>query len=395
MSTAPMLVNRHTGQQLHLGWKPTPKERLKRVPQLHHYYSPMHAGVLPAEWDYSDTALTSFLTMLGNNKVGDCSIAAVLKQCGLTSANRPDPKELVSNDTEALTQYPVICGPGDQGCYVPDVLDYWMKTGLTCGGVVTKIAGYAQVDVNNPLLLATALYLTGSLHGGLMITQNQYQNAAPDAVWDVDTSPVIGGHSIPLAGRKSAGFRFGTWAMRLFITQAALQAPYAQAEVFAVFDSQWFNKDGWSAHGFNVAQLHTAFAALQAGTIPPIPDPVSPPPAPGPIVPPVDPPGPAPAGGALTAQGTVNFFGNNLPVTLTGTVSAPASTRRRFSWWALAKDVSAIISDGRNQNWPAVATDVEKLLTYLGVVLPAEAHMQLMNACRNRFLTLPATDPGA
>ena len=80
--TAPGLKNLHLNASPHLGWKPTPAARLAKIPTFASYLGRMSSGVLPAEWDYSDSALASFLQTLGNLQQGDCSIAAVLKQAG-------------------------------------------------------------------------------------------------------------------------------------------------------------------------------------------------------------------------------------------------------------------------------------------------------------------------
>lgn len=378
-------VNKHTGKALQLGWRPTPPERLARIPRFKTYVHKMSAGVLPAEFDYSDSAKASFLQMLGNNIAGDCTIAAVLKQAGLASANRPGPKELVSSDREALQQYPTICGPGDQGCYIPDVLDYWRDEGLMVGGVKTRILGYVLVDPTNELETAKALFLSGSLHCGLMISQQQYDEAAPDAVWDADTSPIIGGHSIPLAGRKKAGWRMGTWGMKCFITSRALADPRAQTELYAVIDEQWFGQGGLNSFGVDAAHLQSDLAVIAGGGDVPIPDPTPTPVPPGPQ------PGPGPAPLWQWAH-DFNLFGFTL--SLTAALShAPASGSVSANWWDVASAAWAIVHALRAGDWTAAAQALTDLITALGQVLAGRdvPHLrQMMQGARKALASLPA-----
>lgn len=379
--TAPNFKNKFTGNSPHLGWKPTPPDRLAKIPRFGNYVNRFAAGKLPAEFDYSDTALASFLQMLGNNQQGCCTITAVLKQAGLASANRPGPKELVSNDREALQQYPRICGPGDNGCYIPDVLDWWRDRGIAVAGVTTKILGYVLVDPKNELLIAKALYLCGSLHAGLMITQRQYEDAAPDAVWDADGSPIVGGHSIPLAGRKPQGWRMGTWAMKCFITNRALAAPRAGTELYAVIDEQWFGKEGLNNFGVDAARLKKDLETIAGGGDVPVPDPEPPTPP--------TPPVPDPDGWQWHIERTVNVFGHAVRVYAGFDVGQLKTNAAALDWWRVAGDVVELVRALAARDAARIIAAALKLLTDLGLKVTTLQLIAIADALQRESETWP------
>ena len=190
--------------------------------------------------------------MDGNDQAGDCSVAAVFHQEGVLSANRPSPSEVVGTAKEALSQYPIICGRGDQGCYIPDVLDYWRDKGITMGGKVTRISGYVLVDAKNLLLQKIAAYLFGGLHAGINLPQSWYESAAPGVVWGDDTSPIIGGHSIALPDFDGTSWSVSTWALLCAVDPAALMSPRIDPEIYAVLGLDWADNSGLSRRTVSV-----------------------------------------------------------------------------------------------------------------------------------------------
>jgi hypothetical protein len=350
-----------------LGWKPTPPDRLRKVVRLARHYNPAAgAGSIPAT-SYRTAAAKSLATMLRNNALGCCTISAVGHQAGVDSANRPSPRELVMLDKEVNVQYPQICGAGDNGCYIPDVLDWWRDKGITIAGVRTRIAGYALVDARDVTLLRTAIYLFGAAHAGFMITSDQYQNASPSALWTADTSPIVGGHSIGLVDEDESRLQCSTWGMVVPGDFGFLAAPRAQSEVYVILSDQWTDASGMAAHGINAKTLADDLAIVKAGGVPPLdPAPTPPPPTP--------PPTPGPSGGQWSGDGFVNMFGQMLPIKMQGTFATATAQMGSANLWVILADVGQMIADGAAKNWAALAADVAKLLNDLGIYpTPAQA----------------------
>jgi hypothetical protein len=380
MIAPPTLKNRYFGRAMRLGWNPTPPERLKRVPHLERYVKMRMGAVPPLPTNYRANATKSLAAMLLNDRLSDCTIAAVGHQVGVESAARPGGRELVMLDAEASSAYTTLCGAGDNGCYIPDVLDGWMKNGIVVNGQLVKIGGYALVDAANVPLLQLALYLFGPLHFGFMLTQNQYTSASPGATWQADGSPIVGGHSVAIVDADPDKWHVSTWGIQLLAMIDTFTAPTAQSECYVVLSDQWASAGNLAANGVDVATLAADMAILKSGGTPPLP--TSPPP----------PPPPAPGGaGALTADGTIDITSAPWKVHLDGTVAtAPTGTAGAgFSIWTILGDVAKIIADGRSKNWTAVAADVAQLLTDLGVVLPQSEMMDLADALMVHAETMP------
>lgn len=101
-----------------------------------------------------------------------------------------------------------------------------------------------------------------------------------------------------------------------------------------------------------------------------VPYPASPTPPP--------PPPPPPDGGIVTLNGILNFFGQELPMALTGSIAQSAGHPVTINTWAVIADLAAIYSDIRAKNWPALAVDVSKLLADLGATLTRAERLKLI-----------------
>src|SRR5207248_687488 len=93
----------------------------------------------PASCDYYTKAAPSVSRMYRNNVKGCCVISGKFHLLGIWTANDTDsPGVALATDTEVDSQYARICGPGDNGCYIPAVLDWFKKNGLVLGGKTYK-----------------------------------------------------------------------------------------------------------------------------------------------------------------------------------------------------------------------------------------------------------------
>ncbi len=97
---------------------------------------------LPTSINRRDAAAKSIARMYLNDQLGDCVIAGKGHALGVWSANDSDSGGVVlATDAEIKQQYQAICGPGDNGCVITNVLDVMRSKGFQAGGKLYKIDG--------------------------------------------------------------------------------------------------------------------------------------------------------------------------------------------------------------------------------------------------------------
>jgi hypothetical protein len=179
-------------------------------------------------------------------------------------------------DSEVLNSYHKICGPGDNGCNISAVLDYFKSNGLTVAGQTHKIDGYCAVDGTSKLELQTALALFGSLTLGLNLPGSWANNAKPGFVWDVTSDRSVGGHDICACGYNEQGVQVCTWGMVGTVTWGAMADKNIVEEIYTQLSPDWYAKAALSPLGIDAATLAADLAKLGGGTVPPLPDPTPP-----------------------------------------------------------------------------------------------------------------------
>lgn len=286
--------------------------RAKTIARLAPYVDTRRATAsLPEEVDWSAKAMASLKRVYLNDQYGDCVIAGKYHQVGIWSGNDTT-AAVLGTDKEVLDAYHKICGPGDNGCYIPDVLDAFQKDGLTLNGVKHRIDGYLFLDHTNKALVQTAIYLFGSLTLGINLP-NAW--TCTNCTWDTTNSPIVGGHDVCVCGFTKTGVKIATWGGIVEITWAAFLSSRWIEESYVQLSPDWYNADNLSPNGVNVQALRDALAAIGGGNTPPIPDPgpVPPPIPPGPTPPPVPvPPVPSTFTINIPPQPVIGPFGLNL-----------------------------------------------------------------------------------
>ncbi len=218
--------------------------------------------------------------MYGNDSKGDCVIASILKRFGGWTGNDTG-KAALSSDSEALQTYTTVCGPGDNGCVITDVLDYAKSKGIPMGGVLHKIDGYVSIDTANQQEVAVAVDVFGPCMAlGLNIPQSWVNAVGSNGfVWDVVTDPAVGGHDVPVIDVNEKGVVIGTWARFGTITWRAMADKAIVEEAWAQLAPDWYGSDKLAPNGINAASLAADLTMLGNGTIPPVPGPPTPPPS--------------------------------------------------------------------------------------------------------------------
>lgn len=281
----------------------------------------------PASVDWYSQAKQSISRMYLNDLLGDCVIAGKMHFLGAASANDKNPGGVVvATDTEVRNQYVAICGPGDQGCVITDVLNVFKTKGLTAGGRTYKIDGYVSVENTDRTETQIAIFLFGGLTLGINIPQ-EWVDAPENGVWDATNSGIVGGHDVEALGYNSTGVVVSTWGGLRTITWRAFTSPRWVEETYAKLAPIWYGSDKVAPSGFNYDKLLADLRKIGGGEIPditPTPPPVVPPPVtPPPVVPPVTPP-PVVAQdytGSGTASGSMVFvmggYKYTVPVNIT------------------------------------------------------------------------------
>lgn len=147
--------------------------------------------------------------MLGNDTVGDCTIAGaghlILAADAEVGEHDPAP-----DTPQAKAQYFAITGGQDTGCVEADVLKLWYRAGLF--SPANRVAGYAPVDPRDVTAVHQAIDLYGAAYIGVQLPESAQQQFADGEPWTVDPdSPIEGGHCIVLVGYDQQYVQAVTW----------------------------------------------------------------------------------------------------------------------------------------------------------------------------------------
>jgi hypothetical protein len=261
-------VTLHDGRVVHLGRRPPRSEKV--VLRLRDYLRFGATAAPPDTLDLSGKATSAIAQMYLNDQDGDCVIAAVEHEIGIYTGNESG-TPVIATDAETGNSYTTICGPGDNGCVITDVLDYTKATGLTLAGAVHKYDDYVSVDWTNWLELQVAMVLFGPLTFGINLPQGW--TTAPN-LWDVVTgaaAQIAGGHCVCSCGYNKSGVPICTWASTRTITKAALVNPAWVEECYAQLSPDWYSNGDLDPFGVDKVALQADLAALRGGQVPPIP----------------------------------------------------------------------------------------------------------------------------
>lgn len=224
----------------------------------------------PAPATLSTDQLVTSWPMLGNDQVGDCTIAGALHVIQLWHAMAGNP--VMPDDTAALADYSAATGyiPGnpstDNGAIETDILNYWRSTGLSVNETqpADQIDGWATVNTRNWHEIATAIYAFGAIYAGVLLPIS----AQSQDTWNCDPNNLTGdnepgswgGHAIPLVGYNKIGPVCITWGAPKQMTWAWWGC-YAD-EAHAVLSHDMMTAAGLSGRGIAWDALAEAMKAL-------------------------------------------------------------------------------------------------------------------------------------
>jgi hypothetical protein len=214
---------------------------------------------IPAHLD-----LTKGITfpMYGNDRLGDCTCAAVghLIQIWTAAVGAP----VTPPDSAIEHLYIPETGDEDTGRVETDVLDYWKKHGIDTGD---KIIGYAAIDPGVTKHIKLGIALFGGVYAGVALPLTAQTQKEWHVVGNPDdpSSPAApgswGGHAIPYGGYTKDKLVVVTWGATLLATLHWDQT-YCD-EAYVVVTKDWLNAQGKSPAGLDLAQLETDLNALR------------------------------------------------------------------------------------------------------------------------------------
>lgn len=248
--------------------------RHKAVMKLDAFYDKAEdSNPPPASIDYATKSMPSIKRVYLNDQYGDCVIAGKYHAVGIWSGN-DTPNVVLGTDQEVLNSYHTICGPGDNGCNITDVLDYFRNTGLKFGGVVHKIDGYVSIDWTNKLMVMVALDLFGGATIGINLPDAW---TCTDCDWTTTNTRIVGGHDVRCIDYNERGVRIATWGGIVTILWDAFMSKKWIEEMYVELAKDWYNDDNLSPNGIDVQALKDALSKLGGGTVPPLGPPTPPP----------------------------------------------------------------------------------------------------------------------
>jgi hypothetical protein len=197
--------------------------------------------------------------MLGNDSVGDCTIAGAMHETMLWTRLGGAMARFTAKD--ALDDYAAISGyngtsASDTGCDVQDVAAYRQKIGVRdATGARHKIQGAVSLQVGNLLQLRQAAYIFDAAGIGVQLPASAQGQFEAGQVWSVVKSDAIeGGHYIPYFGVNSAGENVvNTWSKNQGAPDDWLTA-YVD-EAWAYLSIEMLNAKGISPEAYDVAAL--------------------------------------------------------------------------------------------------------------------------------------------
>lgn len=232
------------------------------------YFDPAQATALPDSTNRREKATASLKRMYKNDQYGDCVIASAYHQTGLWSGADTG-NVVLGTDEEVVSAYHRICGPGDNGCNIGDVLNARKNQGLSFNGAVHKIDDFVSIDHTNKDLVKAAIFLLGSGPIGINLP-DEWRRSGDGGTWDVTNSGIVGGHDVPAVDYEQSGVNIATWAGLRVITWPAFMSKRWIDEFDIVLSPDWYNDDQLAPNGINVTKLKEDLAMLANGQIPPI-----------------------------------------------------------------------------------------------------------------------------
>ncbi len=237
---------------------------LRGLPAMGKYT--LHMEKSPPEADYTG-GLTN-IGQMGNDKLGDCTCAAV-GHAIQTWTGMTDKADTILSDKAIVDLYAKTCGyvdgdPNtDNGGVAADVLSYWYKNPIEGH----SLSGFAAIRPGNRATARDAIFLFGVAYIGVQLplaAQSGEWDVSPDDHLKGDKAPGSwGGHAIPLVAYDKDSLTCITWGALKKMSWAWLDA--YMDEGFGLLSKDWINSSGCAPPGFDFATLAADMQSIRSG----------------------------------------------------------------------------------------------------------------------------------
>jgi len=198
--------------------------------------------------------------MAGNDKIGDCTIAAVVHSDQATASLTKE-SYTYPGDKAVEAKYFQLTGGQDTGLVETNVLKKWIAKGGLFGH---QLAAFAPLHVKHTTVIKQATALCGAVYTGVVIPYIAQQQFADHQPWDLTHTSadddIDGGHAVPIVGYNKIGPIVITWGALQQVTWA-WWLHFAE-EAYAVITSEV--KASGQLRGVNFTALEADLAPLRA-----------------------------------------------------------------------------------------------------------------------------------
>jgi hypothetical protein len=223
---------------------------------------------LPTVPEYQNwaTKCTKDYGMMANDKLGDCTCAAMGHAIQAWSANVSEEHTLSDQDIisayEAITGYNPADPSTDRGAVELNVLNYWRTTGISGH----KISAYTSINPENITHVKAGIYLFGGIYIGISLPYS----AQTQTTWSVPWYGKIGdglpgswgGHAVYVVAYDAKSVWCITWGQLKRMTWRFFTA-YCE-EAYALISPDWFNGEGKDPNGFDLTALQSDINEITA-----------------------------------------------------------------------------------------------------------------------------------
>jgi len=189
--------------------------------------------------------------MDGNDKLGDCTIAALAH--AITVYSGLVGKKNIMPQAAVTKLYLHLTGGIDSGCNELDVLNYWNNHPVSDN----QILAYVAIDVKNHTHIQQAIQLFGGVYLGFQVQQNAIEEFDAHKPW-TPAPLTTDGHAVYGVAYDASGVTVLTWGN----TQQGTWGWWDECvdEAYAILPSE-AQQSGFEP-GFDFAQLKADLAAV-------------------------------------------------------------------------------------------------------------------------------------
>jgi hypothetical protein len=238
-------------------------------PGVPHYSALLRPDLSPVPASVDNTSGITDWTVMGNDKIGDCTIAAIYHARQVWSAavcGKPDTQP----EEQVLSTYSAICGyvPGDpstdNGGIEQDVLAYWIKNGIPlANGCRDDLAAMVEVDHRNLDDVKRTIWECGVAYIGIAVPHSVMAEWPAPAVWQLVPGDYSdGGHAVILTGYGDGKFKLVSWGQNFEMTEDCFSA--ITDEVYALASPDWIEATGRTLLGLTMPELEVQMQYLKA-----------------------------------------------------------------------------------------------------------------------------------